>query len=547
MAPKVITAEEAARLIQSGDSITVGGIVGTMLPETVLAALEARFLTEGEPHDLTWYDPSPTGAGPGYEHLAHEGMLKRVYESWFPPMPELVSLIQQEKVEAYFIPLATGHLLLRETAAGKPGLLSQMGLQTVVDPRLGGGRLNRKAKEPLTRVVEVMGEEHLFYPSVPIDVAIIRGTTADEAGNIGLEEEPLSLGLFYQAMAARRCQGIVIAQVKRLAQRGSIHPRQVVVPGMLVDYLVLDPQQKQNETFPDRYIPGQDGMIRIPEPPAAVYPLTADKIAGRRAALELAPGTVINVGAGIPGAALVPVTREEDIQDLLTTTTEHGTIAGAPGGVTGAPGWPLNPPAMLTYQELFDYYYGGGLDACFLAFGELDKEGNVNLLRFGGAFIGPGGSMDIAHSTKRVVFCATFTARGLQVAAAEGKLTIVHEGQSHRLVDKVQDLCFNGKEMYRRGKEVLYVTERAVFRLGPNGPVLTEVAPGVDVERDVLGQMDFRPAVSPELRRMDARLFREQAMGLRQALGGEERVRPQVQGEPPGWAAVMREPPKPTS
>ncbi|MBI3954349.1 MAG: acyl CoA:acetate/3-ketoacid CoA transferase [Chloroflexi bacterium] len=547
MAPRVITAEEAAGLVKSGDTVTVGGIVGTMLPEKVLAALEARFLTEGAPRDLTWYDPSPTGAGPGYEHLSHEGMLKRVYESWFPPLPELIALIQQDKVEAYFIPLATGHLLLREIAAGSRGLLSRVGLHTMVDPRLGGGRLNNVTVEPLTEVVNVLGEERLLYPAFPIHVAIIRGSTADEAGNIALEEEPLTLGIFYQAMAAKRSGGTVIAQVKRLAQRGSLHPRQVVVPGMLVDYIVVDPQQKQNETFPDRYILSQDGAVRVPEPPAVVYPLTADKIAGRRAALELRPGMSLNVGAGIPGAALVPITREEDIQDLLTISVEHGCVAGAPGGVSGGGGWPLNPPFMLSYQELFDYYNGGGIDACFLAFGELDREGNVNLLRFGGAFIGPGGSMDISQGPKKVVFCATFTARGLQVRAGDGKLAIAQEGQSQRLVERVQDICFSGRDMHRRGKEVLYVTERAVFKLGPSGPVLVEVAPGIDVEREVLGQMGFRSAIAPDLKTMDQRLFRADGMALRRELIGESRDRPTVRGEPPGWAAVMREPPKPSS
>lgn len=544
MAPKLISADEAARLVKSGDTITVGGIVGTMLPEKVLAALEARFLTEGEPSGITWYDPSPTGAGPGYEHLAHEGLLKRVYESWFPPMPELVSLIQQDKVEAYFIPLATGHLLLREIAAGKPGLYSKVGLHTVVDPRQLGGRLNNATKEPLTQVVQLAGEERLFYPGFPINVAIIRGTTADEAGNISLEEEALTLGIFYQALAAKHSGGVVIAQVKRVARKGSINPRQVVVPGVLVDYLVLDPGQVQNETFPDRYILGQDGAVRVPEPPVQVNPLVADKVAARRAALEIWPGMNFNVGAGIPGSWMVPLTREEDVQELVTISVEHGNFMGAPGGLAAVPGWPLNPPFMLSYQELFDYYYGGGIDGCFLAFGEMDREGNVNLLRFGGATIGPGGSMDIAYGAKKVVFCASFTAQGLQIATGDGKLRIVQEGKSRRLVGQVQDICFNGKEMQRADKEVVYITERAVFRLGSTGPVLTEVAPGIDVERDVLGQMGFRPAIVPDLKTMDERIFHEKEMGLRRAFGAPERAREKVAGEVAGRSAWMREPPK---
>ena len=516
MVAKLVTAEEAAALIKDGATITVSGIGGTMYPQQVLAAIEVRFLAEGHPQGLFWFDPSPTGAGPGFEHLAHEGMLKRVIESWFVPMPELIKLIKANKVEAYSYPLATAHFLVREIAAGRQGYLTQVGLHTYVDPRQGGARLNAGTTEELVEVRQFGGEEWLWYKGFPIDVAIIRGTSADEVGNIGYEEETLSLSALNQAQAAKSSGGIVIAQVKRRVRKGGIHPRAVLVPGWLVDYVVVDPNQPQSANFPDRYVEGLTGTVRVPDPPITVYAISADKLAARRAALELRSDTVINVGAGVAGAAMAPVAWEEGIAPLLTITVEHGNVHGLHGGMSG-----INPTYMPDYVALFHHYFGGNLDACFLAMAQIDKEGNNNLNYFGGILTGPGGAMDIAQGTRKVVFCGPFTADGLQVEAKGGRLSIVREGKITRFVDRVDQICFNGRDFWAMGKEVLYVTERAVFRLTASGLELIEVAPGIDLERDVLGRMQFRPSISPQLKIMDPRIFDSAPMGLHKDWTGQ--------------------------
>lgn len=519
MVAKVVSPEEAAGLIKDRATVTVSGIGGSMLPEQVLCAVEARFLTEGHPRDLSWYDPSPTGAGPGFEHLAYPGLLRRVIGSWWVPMPNLIAMIKANQVEAYCYPLATGHFLLREVAAGRKGYLTKVGLHTYVDPRQGGARLNSSATEDMVEVREFGGEEWIWYKGFPIDVAVIKGTSADEVGNIGYEDEPLSLSVLNQAQAAKSSGGIVIAQVKRRVRKGAIHPRHVLVPGWLVDYIVVDPAQSQSASFPGRYIEGASGSPRVPDPPLTIHPPSADKVAGRRAALELRPGDVINVGAGTPSSGMVPASREEGLSSLYTATVEHGNVHGLHGGIQSA--MTINPTYMPDYVALFHHYYGGNLSSCFLAIGEVDKDGNNNLNWLGDLLIGPGGSMDIAQGTRKVVFCGTFTAGGLQVEAKGGRLRIIREGSKPRFVQRVRDICFNGRDFWNMGKDVMFVTERAVFRLTASGIELTEVAPGIDVERDVLGKMEFRPQVSPQLRQMDRRIFDEGLMGLHVDWTGE--------------------------
>ncbi len=526
MVAKVVTAQDAAALAGDGDTITVSGIFGTMMPELVVSAIEARFLNEGHPRDLFWYDPTPTGAGAGFYHLVHEGLLKRIVQSHLLPLPELVALVKANKVEAYLYPLATGHFLLREIGAGRNGYLTKVGLHTFMDPRQKGGKLNARTTEDLIEVRGFGGEEWLWYKGFPINVAIIRGTTADEVGNIGYEEEPLSLGVLNQAQAAKSSGGIVIAQGKRRGRKGAIHPRHVLVPGWLVDYVVVDPNQPQSATYPDRYIEGATGSVRVPDPPIVVHPLSADKLAGRRAALELRPGDVINVGAGVGISSMGPASREEGLEPLYTLTIEHGNIHGEYGGLAGP--MVINPTCMPDYTALFHHYYGGNLDACFLALGQVDKEGNNNLHRIGDIIIGPGGAMDIAQGTPKVIFSGTFTADGLEVEAKSGQLRIVREGKQPRFVDRVDEVTFNGRDFWAMGKQVLFVTERAVFQLTATGVELIEIAPGIDLEHDVLGRMGFRPRISATLKRMDARIFNEAPMGLHQDWTGRSFI-PTVQ------------------
>ena len=539
---KVLTPEEAVSLIKGGDCITVSGTVSSMLPAKVLQALEVRFLTEGHPRDITWFDPFPTGV-PGIEPLSHEGFLKRVIGGWYTPHPALREMILSNKVEAYMYPLGSLSFWCQQLAAGRKGYLTQVGLETYLDPRQTGGRLNEVTKEEMVSLVQLKGEDYIFYKAFPITVALLRGTTADEDGNLSLEEETLTMNVLYQAMAAKRYGGTVIAQVKRVVPAGSIHPRMVTVPNFLVDHIVVDEQQRVNESTPDRDWLHQTD--RVARPPVSVllasdaevwhawlaegrlhpkaledpYPLSADKIIARRAAFEFRPGEVVNIGAGLPGRNINPVAIEEELDEEVELTGE----AGAVGGIATGGGFRSGVTYYFDTPGIFSYYQAGLISTTYLGMLEFDRQGNVNLLRYGDILVGPGGSMDIAHAAKKIVFCGTFNAGGLKTQAGEGKLSVVQEGKTSRVVDKVQGVCFNGPKMHREGKEVLYVTERAVFRLTAQGPVLCEVAPGVDIERDVIGRMGFRPVIAADLKPMDGRIFRKEPMGLKRAwsaLGG---------------------------
>lgn len=520
---KVITAAEAAGLIKSGDTITVSGLTGFLVPEKIIQALEERFATTGQPRDLTFMEPTPIGAGPGKEHWLQEGLVRRFIITYSDVAvdPERSRLILDGKAEAFVLPLGTAHLLLQEIARGSPGLLTKVGLRTYVDPRIEGGRLN--TKEDLVEVVTLRGEEWLLYKSFPINVALIKGSTADEDGNISLEEDPLLLSVFYQAMAARNSGGKVIAQVKRLAGRGSLHPRMVEVPGLLVDAIVVDPAQEQSSRFPGAFCHGIDGQIKIPAPAAPSYPLNFEKIISKRATLELHPDWVINLGGGTP--RYVPLIMiEEDIHDLTQISLEHGTL----GGVCYGRPFHINPTYFLSYQDVFNLYRGGGLDACFLGFGQTDQEGNVNLSLFGGELLrGPGGAMDIAHDTPKVYFLGSFTRDRLKTETKDGKLIIAQEGRAKKLVRRVDQITMNGRYMWEKGQQVYYITERCVFKLSGEGLVLTEIAPGIDLERDILAQMEFTPHIAPDLKPMDRRVFLDQPMGLRKEwLGLKEADRP---------------------
>ncbi len=533
---KVMSAEAAAGLIKDGDCLTVSGTVMFMLPTKVLQALEVRFLTEGHPRDITWFDPFPTGL-PGIEPLSHEGFLKRVIGGWYTPHPALREMILSNKVEAYMYPLGSLSFICQQLAAGRNGFLTQVGLETYLDPRQTGGRLNDITKEELVSLVHLDGAEYLWYKAFPITAALIRATTADEDGNLSLEEEFLTMNVLYQAMAARRYGGRVIAQVKRVVPAGSIHPRMVAVPGLLVDAIVVDEHQRVDEGQPDRdWLHQTDQVARPPIPvlvssdaevwkawlvegrldPKALddpYPLSADKIIARRAAFEFKPGDVVNIGAGLPARNISPVTIEEDFGREVELTAEGGVI----GGIVNGSGFNSNVKFYFDTPGIFSFYQAGLINTTYLGMLQFDRQGNVNLLRYGDILVGPGGSMDIAHSARKIVFCGTFDAGGLQVRADDGKLAVVQEGKTLRAVDKVQAVCFNGPKMHREGKEVLYVTERAVFRLTVQGPVLCEVAPGVDIERDVIGRMGFRPVIAPDLKTMDGRIFRKEPMGLKRA------------------------------
>ncbi len=491
-----ITAAEAAALVRDGDTILVGGSGGGhAVPDALLAAVGDRFRATGAPKHLTAIHPVGLGDGKtrGAGHLAQEGLLKRVVSGTFVNSPGIARLALDEKIEAYTLPQGAMSQLMREMAAGRPGLLTKIGLHTFVDPRLGGGRQSARATEDLIEVQQFRGEEYLFYKPYPVNIAFIRGSAADAVGNISMEHEAVTLEMLSIAQAARRAGGLVIAQVKRIVAAGSLHPKMVKVPGILVDAIVVDPDQWQ--TFETEDSAAYSGHLRVALADIPRLPPGPRRIVVRRGALALFEGAICNLGSGI-STGIANVAAEEGILGRICLTNEQGNIGGAPASGNEA-GAALSPDAQIDQPYQFDFYDGGGLDLAFLSFAEFDAAGNVNVSRFGGRIVGPGGFINISQGAGTVIFGGTLSA-----------------GDVPKAVRDVEQVTFAGAYAQARNQRVFYVTERAVFQLGPRGPEVIEIAPGADLEADVIAAMAFRPAVSPALRRMDARLFADGPMGI---------------------------------
>lgn len=507
---KVVSAEEAVKNIPNDATITIGGLISILCPEKVLAALEDRFLMAGEPKNLSVITPVRVGWDPkkstGLEHVAHKGMLKRLVSGSFnvKESPRLTDMIRNNEIEAYNFSMGTLFQLIRSIAGGHPGLLTKAGLHTYVDPRYDGGRLNEYTKAELVRLLEIDGEEHLFYPSFPIDVAIIRGTTADENGNITLEEEPATLSGLEMAMAAKANGGYVIAQVKRITENNTLHPRSVEIPGILVDAIVID--EEQTQSLLPGYDPSWTGEVKQPiSQLKKALPLDAKKVILRRAAKEITPGSIVNLGVGIP-VDLPQLALEDGFFDDITFSLEHGAIGGVPMGVEVF-GAHINPQAFVTSPQIFDFYQAGGLSATLLGFAQIDGIGNVNVSKFNGIYRGSGGFIDITHKTAKIIFCGTLTSGGLKVAVEDGKINIENEGRHKKFVQSIEHMTFNADQALMKGQEVLYITERCVFRLEENGLVLIEHAPGIDIEKDILSNVDCDITVSPDLKLMAPEIF----------------------------------------
>ena len=516
MGPRTLSAEAAAGLIASGQTVIVGGSSGFGVAEAVLVALERRFKETGEPRDLTLVHT--TGVGDrdarGINHLAHEGMLRRVIGGNWGLMPSLIKLIAADKVEAYNFPQGVLCQLYREIAAGKPGVISHVGLGTYMDPRQDGARMNARTREEMVEVVHLAGREWLFYKAFRPDVALLRGTTSDERGNITLERECALLEHLSVAQAAHNAGGLVIAQVQRIVPHGQLHPQHVKVPGILVDVLVVEPDAWQ--TWMVQYSPAFSGERRVPLVAVPPLPMSERKVIARRAAMTLREGMVINLGVGM-AEGVARVAAEEGISDAFTLTIEAGAIGGVPASELNF-GAAYNPDAIVDQPYQFDFYDGGGLDMACVSFAQVDARGNVNVTRFAGRVEGAGGFIDITQNAKAVCFLGTFTGGGLDVAVESGVLRIRKEGKIQKFVARVEQVSFSGAAAAALAKPVLYVTERAVFALTPQGIELREVAPGLDLERDVLAHMGFRPLVPVPPRAMDVRIFRDGAMGIRSDL-----------------------------
>jgi propionate CoA-transferase len=520
---KVVSAADAVQLIRDGDTLATGGFVGIGFAEEIAMAIEQRFLESrdvegsipGHPRDLTLVYAAGQGDGRerGLNHLGHKGLIKRIIGGHWGLVPKLQHLAVTNQIEAYNLPQGVITHLFRDIAAHRPAHITRVGLGTFVDPRNGGGKLNEKTKEDIVRLIEIDGEEYLLYKTFPITVGVIRATTGDPDGNLTMEKEALTLEALAIAMAVSNSEGIVIAQVERVAESGSLNPRQVKVPGVMVDCVVVANPENHWQTFATQYNPAYSAEIRARSGSLPPMQEGIRKIIARRAALELTPNSVVNLGIGMP-EGVAAIANEEKIADLITLTAEPGVIGGIPASGKDF-GAAINTQAVVDQPYQFDFYDGGGLDIAFLGLAQADQSGSLNVSKFGPRLAGAGGFINISQNAKKVVFTGTFVAGSLEIRYRDGSMRIVRDGDVKKFVRQIEHVTFSGDVARRSGKPVLYITERCVFRLSKDGLELIEIAPGVDLESDILAKMDFRPLIPKAPAIMDPRIFASEPMNLR--------------------------------
>jgi len=510
-----MTATEAVKTyIKDGDTIATGGFVGAAHPEEISLAIGEQFLSTGTPKNITIMYAAGQGDGKekGLNHLGEEGLVGRIIGGHWALVPRLQKLALDNKCLAYNLPQGVIAHLFRDIAAGKPGVITHVGLKTFVDPRLEGGKLNQMTRdaEDLIKLIDIDGKEKLLYKAVPINVGIIRATYADTKGNCTFEHEGVFADAVAIAQAAKNSGGVVIVQVEKVVEYPTLTPRLVRLPGIYVDVLVVAKPENHMQTFGSYYNPAYSGEVRVPVSSLKPLPLDERKIVVRRAAMELIPNAITNLGIGMP-EGVAAVAAEEGLEGMVLTT-EAGTNGGIPAGGTDF-GVTTNPDCVLEQPSQFDFYDGGGLDVAFLGLAQMDGDGNINVSKFGPKIAGSGGFINISQNTKKVIFCGNFTAGGLDLSVDDGKLVINQEGRSKKLVEHVEQITFSGKYAQETGQTILYVTERAVFTLKPEGVTLIEIAPGVDLEKDILQQMEFKPIIG-DIKLMDERIFRPEKMGI---------------------------------
>lgn len=513
MKNKIVSADDAIALIQDGDTLCLSGFVGTGTPEELIIALEKRFLTTGTPRDLTLVFAAAPGDGnaKGANRLAHAGLIKRVIGGHWALVPKIAQMANNNLIEAYNFPMGTITQLFRDIAAHRGGILTQVGLGTFVDPRQSGGKLNSVTTEDLVQLMVIDGQEWLFYKTFPINVSFLRGTSSDPHGNTTLEKEALTLDNLAIAMATKNSSGLTIVQTERIAANNSLNPRLVKIPRIMVDCVVVSRPENHLQTYGTVFNPAFTSEIQAITDNLAPLPLSERKIIARRCAYELPMGGTVNLGIGMP-EGLAAVANEEKVLNFITLTAEPGVIGGLPQSGLDF-GCSINIDALLDQNQQFDFYDGGGLDLAALGLAETDEHGNVNVSKFGPKIAGAGGFINISQNARKVVFAGTFTASGLKIAIDNGRVNILQEGKIKKFVKSVEQITFNGKMAALKEKPVYYVTERCVFKLRYNGLELTEVAPGIDIEKDILAHMDFKPIINNP-KEMAACIFQEEPMQL---------------------------------
>lgn len=514
---KFVTTKEAVDMIPDGAYIGTVGFMLTGTPEELFMEIERKFLETGSPKNLSlmWASgPGDGGTVRGLNHFCHEGLLKRTVGGHYGLFPRMANLINENKIEAYNFPQGVLVTMFRDMAARKPGVLTHVGLGTFVDPDYEGGKLNEITKEDIVQKVEINNEKYLLYKSQNIDVALIRGTEADEDGNIAISREALRLENLPVAMAARNNGGLVIAQVERIVKRGMLDPKNVIVPGPMVDVVALV-QDKMNHMQTS----GTDFNIEfissagVHEDTFEPSELDVRKVIAKRAAMQMDKSKlVLNFGIGVP-EKVAEILKEEGLEKHFVSTVEPGIYGGsAQGGLDF--GSAIGPQAIIDHPYQFDFYDGGGVDITFLGMAQCDADGSLNVSKFGPKIPGCGGFIDICQNAKECVFCGTFTAGGLKVEINNGKLEIVQEGKSKKFVKEIEQITFNGKYESKKNKKITIITERAVFEVRPEGLTLTEIAPGIDLENDILAQMEFKPIISDNVVEMDSLIFKDEPMNL---------------------------------
>ncbi len=515
---KVVSAHEAIRLIRDGDTIATGGFVGIGFPEKIAIEVENYFLENGKPRNLTLLYAAGQGDGQtrGLNHFAHDGLVCRVIGGHWGLAPKLQKMAIENKIEAYNLPQGVISHMYRDIAAHKPRTITSVGLGTFVDPRNGGGKINTKTQTDIVELICFDGQEYLAYKPLPINVAILRGTTGDLDGNITMEKEALTLEALAIATAAKNSGGVVIVQVERIAERGTLNARQVKIPGILVDCVVTASAEHHWQTFEQVYNPAFSSEIRVPMHAIATMSMSPRKIISRRAAFELKANSIINLGIGMP-EGIASVANEEKVLDYITMTAEPGVIGGVPAGGLNF-GAAVNTEAVIDQPSQFDFYDGGGLDIAFLGLAQADAQGNLNVSKFGTRLAGAGGFINISQNAKKVIFVGTFTTGGLEVAVENDKLNIRKEGRVKKFIQQVEHVTFSGQVATQKNQSVMYITERCVFKLCDAGLELIEIAPGIDLQKNILDLMEFTPVIRRAPKLMDDRILWSEAMGLKEDL-----------------------------